>query len=101
MPTDCTRLWESASYYAKTQQKSLAEVAGLFDSVYVSFYKGLGAIAGGCVAAELGSVGLRCPPTALGCGNPPPTTPRRNKSPSPRWLVSLIRSTSRSIRALA
>jgi threonine aldolase len=49
---DGARLWEAAPYYAKTQQKSLADVAGLFDSVYVSFYKGLGAIAGCCVAGE-------------------------------------------------
>ncbi|HVA70622.1 MAG TPA: beta-eliminating lyase-related protein, partial [Acidimicrobiales bacterium] len=49
---DGARLWEAAPYYAKTQQKSVADVAGLFDSVYVSFYKGLGAIAGCCVAGE-------------------------------------------------
>jgi threonine aldolase len=49
---DGARLWEAAPYYATTQQKSLADVATLFDSVYVSFYKGLGAIAGCCVAGE-------------------------------------------------
>jgi threonine aldolase len=49
---DGARLWEAAPYYAKSKQKSLADVAGLFDSVYVSFYKGLGAIAGCCVAGE-------------------------------------------------
>jgi len=43
---DGARLWESAPYYGR----SLAEISGLFDSVYVSFYKGLGAIAG-CVLA--------------------------------------------------
>lgn len=45
---DGARLWESAPFYGR----SVAEVAALFDSVYVSFYKALGAIAG---AALLGS----------------------------------------------
>lgn len=49
---DGARLWEAAPYYAKTQKKTVADIAGLFDSVYVSFYKGLGAIAGCCVAGE-------------------------------------------------
>jgi threonine aldolase len=44
---DGARLWECAPYYGKT----VAEIAALFDSVYVSFYKTLGAIAG---AALLG-----------------------------------------------
>jgi threonine aldolase len=39
---DGARLWESAPYYGK----SYAQIAALFDSVYVSFYKGIGAIAG-------------------------------------------------------
>lgn len=39
---DGARLWESAPYYGRTY----AEIAELFDSVYVSFYKGIGAIAG-------------------------------------------------------
>jgi threonine aldolase len=43
---DGARLWESAPFY----RRSYAEIAGLFDSVYVSFYKGLGGIAG-CVLA--------------------------------------------------
>ena len=45
---DGARLWECGPYY----NRPLAEIAALFDSVYVSFYKGLGAIAG---AALLGS----------------------------------------------
>lgn len=45
---DGARLWESTSYY----RRSPAEIAGLFDSVYVSFYKGLGGITGCCVAGE-------------------------------------------------
>lgn len=49
---DGARLWEAAPYYAATQKKSLTDITALFDSVYVSFYKGLGAIAGCCVAGE-------------------------------------------------
>ena len=43
---DGARLWECAPYYSR----SYAEIAGLFDTVYVSFYKGLGGIAGCCLA---------------------------------------------------
>lgn len=43
---DGARLWESAPYYGCT----LAEIAALADSVYLSFYKGLGGFAG-CVLA--------------------------------------------------
>jgi threonine aldolase len=45
---DGARLWEVAPFY---EGRTLAELAGLFDSVYVSFYKGLGAFAGAAVAA--------------------------------------------------
>jgi threonine aldolase len=43
---DGARLWESTPYYGKTP----AQVAALFDTVYVSFYKGLGGLAGSCLA---------------------------------------------------
>ena len=43
---DGARLWESAPYYGR----SYAEIAALFDSVYVSFYKGIGGIAGAALA---------------------------------------------------
>jgi threonine aldolase len=43
---DGARLWEAAPHY----DKSLAEIAALFDSVYVSFYKGIGGIAGAILA---------------------------------------------------
>jgi threonine aldolase len=43
---DGARLWESAAGYGRTP----AEIAGLFDTVYVSFYKGIGALPGCCVA---------------------------------------------------
>ena len=39
---DGARLWECGPYYGR----SYAEIAALFDTVYVSFYKGIGAIAG-------------------------------------------------------
>ena len=43
---DGARLWEAAAGYGR----SPAEVAGLFDTAYVSFYKGIGALAGCCLA---------------------------------------------------
>ncbi|TYP88016.1 threonine aldolase family protein [Blastococcus xanthinilyticus] len=43
---DGARLWEASAGY----DRSPAEIAGLFDTVYVSFYKGLGALAGCCLA---------------------------------------------------
>ncbi len=43
---DGARIWESQPYY----DRPLAEIAALADSVYVSFYKGLGGQAGAVVA---------------------------------------------------
>jgi threonine aldolase len=43
---DGARLWESAAGYGRPP----GEVAALFDTVYVSFYKGVGALPGCCVA---------------------------------------------------
>jgi threonine aldolase len=43
---DGARLWESGPFY----QHSYADIAGLFDSAYVSFYKGIGAIAGAALS---------------------------------------------------
>ncbi len=45
---DGARLWEAAAGY----DRSPAEVAALFDTVYVSFYKGVGALPGCCVAGS-------------------------------------------------
>ncbi|MFB3909623.1 MAG: low specificity L-threonine aldolase [Candidatus Eisenbacteria bacterium] len=45
---DGARLWESTPFY----RKKPAEIAALFDTVYVSFYKGLGGLAGACLAGE-------------------------------------------------
>jgi threonine aldolase len=43
---DGARIWESAAGYGRP----LREIAAPFDTVYVSFYKGIGALAGCCVA---------------------------------------------------
>jgi threonine aldolase len=43
---DGARLWESAAGYGRPP----AEITALFDTAYVSFYKGIGALAGCCVA---------------------------------------------------
>ena len=40
---DGARLWECGPFYGRT----LSEIAALFDTVYVSFYKGLAGVAGG------------------------------------------------------
>jgi threonine aldolase len=45
---DGARLWESAAGYGRSH----AEIAALFDTVYVSFYKGIGALPGCCVAGQ-------------------------------------------------
>jgi threonine aldolase len=49
---DGARLWDAGPFYAKSAGKSLSDIAALFDTVYVSFYKGLGGIAGCCVAGD-------------------------------------------------
>ncbi len=43
---DGARLWEATAGYGRTP----AEIAALFDTTYVSSYKGLGALAGCCLA---------------------------------------------------
>lgn len=43
---DGARLWEAAPFY----ERSPAQIAEGFDTVYVSFYKGIGAIAGAALA---------------------------------------------------
>lgn len=45
---DGARLFETLPYY----QKEAHEIAALFDSVYVSFYKGIGGIAGAILAGD-------------------------------------------------
>ena len=43
---DGARVWESSAGYGR----SPAEIAALFDTTYVSFYKGIGALPGCCLA---------------------------------------------------
>ena len=50
---DGARLWESGPFY----ERSYAEIAALFDSVYVSFYKGIGAIAGAALSGPAPFIG--------------------------------------------
>lgn len=50
---DGARLWEATPWY----DRPVAQIAGLFDTVYVSFYKGLGGIGGCCVAGPGDVVG--------------------------------------------
>jgi threonine aldolase len=45
---DGARIWESQAWFARP----LADVAALVDSMYVSFYKGLGALSGAAVVAD-------------------------------------------------
>jgi len=45
---DGARLWESAAFYGRTH----AEIAALFDSVYVSVYKGVGGLAGAVLTGD-------------------------------------------------
>lgn len=51
---DGARLWESTSHY----QKSEADISALFDSIYVSLYKGLGAMGGAVLAGETNFIEL-------------------------------------------
>ena len=50
---DGARLWECTPYYGR----SPAAIAALFDTVYVSLYKGLGGLAGCCLAGEEEAIG--------------------------------------------
>jgi len=46
---DGARLWEAREAYVP---RSLADICALFDSVYVSFYKGIGALSGAMLAGR-------------------------------------------------
>jgi threonine aldolase len=50
---DGARLWESAAGYGRPP----AEIAAVFDTVYVSFYKGIGALPGCCLAGPADIIG--------------------------------------------
>lgn len=43
---DGARIWEIESYYKQYNNKSYSDIAALFDSIYISFYKGLHGVAG-------------------------------------------------------
>ncbi|GAA2845473.1 threonine aldolase family protein [Nonomuraea rubra] len=49
---DGARLWEAQTYY----RRPLDEIAGLFDSVYVSLYKSLQGVRGAVLAGDAGTV---------------------------------------------
>lgn len=52
MHLDGARLWEAQPFY----DKSYSEICDLFDSVYVSFYKGLGGINGAMLLGDEGFI---------------------------------------------
>lgn len=54
---DGARLWEAAPHFGR----SLAEIAALADSVYVSFYKGLGGLAGSVLAGPEAFIAATAP----------------------------------------
>ncbi|HEY8144925.1 MAG TPA: beta-eliminating lyase-related protein [Kofleriaceae bacterium] len=49
---DGARLWEAQTFYRRT----FAEIAGLFDTVYVSLYKGLAGLRGALLVADAATV---------------------------------------------
>ena len=49
---DGARIWEAAPYYSRPH----AEIAALFDTVYVSLYKGLGGFAGSVLAGPADTI---------------------------------------------
>jgi threonine aldolase len=49
---DGARLWEAQTFY----ERPFAEIAGLFDSVYVSLYKALEGVRGAVLAADTGTI---------------------------------------------
>ena len=51
---DGARLWQCTPYY----QRSMAEIAGLFDSVYLSYYKDMGGIAGSTLSGSAEFIAL-------------------------------------------
>ncbi|RZL39593.1 MAG: threonine aldolase [Rubrivivax sp.] len=62
---DGARLWEAAAHY----ERPLHEVAALADSVYVSFYKGLGGLAGCVLAGDASFIAETAPWQARLAGN--------------------------------
>lgn len=56
---DGARLWEAVPWF-KDQGKSIEDVSNLFDSIYVSFYKGLGALTGAMLLSKNGKFMENC-----------------------------------------
>ena len=78
---DGARLWGCEAFYGRT----LAEIAGLFDTVYVSLYKQLGGITGCCLAGP--EDWLQRLATASR-----PDAPERRSPPAPRRTQSALSS---------
>ena len=74
---DAARIWESQPWFGH----SLSEIAALADSLYVSFYKGLGGLAG---AALLGPADLSRRPSCGAAARAGRSTTQRLR-PSRRW----------------
>jgi len=49
---DGARLWEAAAFYCTSIDRDIKIFCGLFDSIYVSFYKGLGGITGAMLLGD-------------------------------------------------
>lgn len=49
---DGARIWEIEPYYQLTFGKCFKDLAALFDTIYVSFYKGLGGISGAMLMSD-------------------------------------------------
>lgn len=49
---DGARIWEIEPYYQVTFGKSFKDLASLFDTIYVSFYKGVGGLCGAMLMAD-------------------------------------------------
>ncbi|TKA80628.1 hypothetical protein B0A55_01882 [Friedmanniomyces simplex] len=49
---DGARIWEIEPYYQATAGKSFVDIAALFDTAYVSFYKGLGGVSGAMLVSN-------------------------------------------------
>jgi len=62
---DGARLWEAAAHYDRPP----AEIAALADSVYVSFYKGLGGLAGCVLAGDADFIAATAPWRSRLAGN--------------------------------
>ena len=49
---DGARLWEASPFYAASAGIAIPEICALFDTVYVSWYKGMGALSGASLAGS-------------------------------------------------